>query len=157
MKIRATIALATLLMAAPAAAQPRAVKYSDYCLTFPGFNYTLIGKGFVPPARGYCRAWIGFSPLGGFDAPSSGAGCLSSDGTKLSFTITTSFNYVTLIDAIALDMPTQTGQDEEQGLQGGQVFFGSAGAQGAACKPSLNAIPNVATQDAEKPHLDGLR
>lgn len=159
MKIRATIALASLLFAAPAAARPAPVRFTDYCLTFPGFNYTLIGKGFSVPARGQCRGWIGFSPLGGFDAPSIGTGCLSSDGRKLSFTITTMFDYVTLFDNANLNMPMQTGDAEEQGIEIGLTFPpAGAGVSGAACNASANRIPpNIATQNAERPHLNGIR
>lgn len=150
MKIRAMLAFTSLLVVAPVHARAQ-----DYCLSFPGSGYTLVGKGFVVPKRGQCRAWIGFSPLGGFDAPSAGTGCLSSDGTKLSFTTTTAFDFVTLFDAIALNMPSQSGEDEEQGIETGQTFFASAGVQGKVCAPINNPIPNV--EGAPRPRLSGLR
>lgn len=153
MKFKVLI-LTTVLLVAPVRlhAQPP----PDYCLSFPPFSYTLVGKGFRMPAKGRCAPWVGFSPLGGWLAPSSGTACVSSDGSTAALTLTTSFDFVTLWDAIALSLPSGQGEDEQQGMEIGQAFFAPAPAQGAVCAASANPIPNVA-RSATRPRLLGLR
>jgi hypothetical protein len=52
---------------------------ADYCLNFSGGF--LDGQGFTLPAKGKCKAFIGFGVASGGNNPTIGTGCVSSDGS----------------------------------------------------------------------------
>ncbi len=123
----------------------------DYCVTFPSAtNYILVGRNFVLPLKGTCRAWVGFTPQNSYNSPSTGTGCLSSDGTNFSLSITTMESVYTIFDAISLNMPSQTGIDNETVLGLGS---GTISAVGAKCKPKANPIPAVQSGQPETPQI----
>jgi hypothetical protein len=107
----------------------------DYCITIASSSYILIGKGFVPPIRGNCRAWIGLVNQTGYNAPSTGTACASSDGTHLNFSITTTYPQANVFyfDSVSLALPSHVGTDYLASLgsnSGGTLLT----AVGAACK-----------------------
>jgi hypothetical protein len=145
-KLKLLVASATLLTLAPSAALAK-----NYCISgFPNKSYSLVGQGFTLPAKGKCKAWIGFNPEGG-NWPTTGTGCTSSDGSNFSLTVTTGAESAgesagfAEIDAITLDLPAQTGQVVGQEIVNSTVttFGPSNGIVGEVC--STNTIPAAAT------------
>jgi hypothetical protein len=93
---------------------------ADYCLTFAAFPGEFFdGQGFALPAKGKCKAFIGFAvATGGGNNPTIGTGCVSADGSHLSFTLTTTLpesGGISFIDSATLTLPAQTGTDVENG------------------------------------------
>jgi hypothetical protein len=84
----------------------------DYCISFPTASnpYTQVGRGFSIPANGKCRGWTGFTPQLGFNSPSYGTGCTSSDGTNFTLNLTTQIAGILLFDSIDLSLPPDKGQ-----------------------------------------------
>jgi hypothetical protein len=134
------LALVVLIALAPAA-------HADYCLTNQDTpTYVLVGKGFVVPAKGACKAFNGFTPSLGQNSPTIGTGCKSSDGSHLNFTLTTSFpenNGFIEIDSITLTLPSQSGTSSATFISGGVPGAGSFPVVGSACKSI--AIPAVSS------------
>ena len=158
-KLRAGIAgLVTVLILAQGVALAKGAK--NYCISgFPNPAYIQVGQGFKIPAPGKCKAFNGFNAQSS-NVPTVGIGCTSSDGTNLSFTLTTGARagsppFVEL-DAISLSLPSQTGSVAGQEIfsNGVGTFTGSA-IVGAAC--STNTIPAVAEQGAAstQPSVEG--
>jgi hypothetical protein len=115
------------------------VSWADYCLAFPTVpTFTMVGRGFVIPAKGQCKLWIGFTPSGSSNSPSAGTACTSSDGSNLSLTITTMQSGQVFFDSISMALPAQTGTDDETLLGTGSA---SATVDGAKCTPKSNPIP----------------
>jgi hypothetical protein len=137
-------------LAALAALTPGAAFAKNYCLTgFPDSSYKLVGINFKVPGNGKCAQFIGFNPIGA-NWPTSGTACTSSDGTILSFTLTTSGVSAPFfeIDAVTLSLPDQTGKVAGQTITANAVssFGPTSGISGAACTTS--EIPS-ADDDAE--------
>jgi hypothetical protein len=150
------IGLAALLSLAPAA------QAKDYCLfdqTVP--SYVLVGRGFTIPTKGKCKAWTGFTAQAGFNSPTAGTGCTSSDGSHLALTLTTSFPQNggdVEIDSINLSLPAQSGASNFNFLSGGTASSGSPfPVVGQVCNPT--PIPAVSVNAAEQqgPVGGGLR
>jgi hypothetical protein len=135
------LALVALFALAPAA-------HADYCLTNKVTpTYVLVGRGFVVPAKGACKAFNGFTPYLGQNSPTIGTGCRSSDGSHLNFTLTTSQpengGFVE-IDSITLLLPSQSGTSSATFISGGVPGAGSFAVAGGVCKPPT-AIPAVSS------------
>jgi hypothetical protein len=143
-------------VAALAALAPGAASAKNYCLTgFPDPSYSLVGINFKVPGSGKCTQFIGFNPETA-NWPTSGTACTSSDGTTLSFTLTTSGVSAPFfeIDAVTLSLPDQTGEVAGQTITADAVssFGPSTGIVGAAC--STSKIPSGADDDAESASPD---
>src|SRR5271157_3717556 len=129
----AIIGFASLSVLTPGAALAASAK--NYCLTgFPDASYKLVGLNFKVPGNGKCVQFVGFNPIGA-NWPTSGTACTSSDGTTLSFTLTTSGVSAPFfeIDAVTLSLPEQTGQVAGQTITANAVrsFGPSSGIVGA--------------------------
>jgi hypothetical protein len=84
----------------------------DYCITLTGsVQATYVGKAFAPPTAGNCQAWLGFC-YGGCspDNVQTGVGCTASDGSNISFGLTTSYLAGNRqFDWVRLGLPGQSG------------------------------------------------
>jgi len=66
------VGLVTVLILCPSAAVAK-----NYCVSgFFNAAYILVGQDFTVPAKGKCKAWIGFNPESGNWA-TAGIGCTS--------------------------------------------------------------------------------
>jgi hypothetical protein len=133
--------LVVALLLAPSIAQAK-----NFCISgFPNPTWLLVGNGFVVPGKGACKAWLGFNPSNGDNAPTNGIGCTSSDGTNLSLNVTTSDsdNGIVEIDSISLALPSKMGTATGQVLKSSGVksFASAEGIVGAVC--TTNTIPAV--------------
>src|ERR1700678_1918225 len=133
--------LAVALLLAPSIAQAK-----NFCISgFPNPTWLLVGNGFVVPGKGACKAWLGFNPSNGDNAPTNGIGCTSSDGTNLSLNVTTSdsVNGLVEIDSISLALPSKMGTATGQVLESNGVksFSSVKDIVGAVC--TTNTIPAV--------------
>lgn len=83
----------------------------DYCITQSGaVNATYVGKQFKLPAAGKCEAWYGFCHGCSPDNVQTGTACTASDGSHVSFVITTAYLLTNRqFDWIRLNLPAQTG------------------------------------------------
>src|ERR1700730_15075200 len=94
---------------------------ADYCLSFTAFPTDFfVGQGFALPAKGKCKAFNGFAllPAIGGNNPIDGTGCVSADGSHLSFTVTYTEPENAggiFTDSATLTLPAQTGTDIENG------------------------------------------
>jgi len=158
-KLRTAIAaLVTILILAQGVALAKGAK--NYCISgFPNTKYIQVGQGFKIPAPGKCKAFNGFNAQNA-NLPTTGLGCTSSDGTNLSFTLTTGAQTgappFVEIDAISLSLTSQTGSVAGQEMFSNGVFsFTGSAIVGAAC--STNTIPAVAEQGAAstQPPVEG--
>ena len=131
------------------------VARADYCITDQGnTSYVLDGRKFVMPFKGQCKVWTGFTAQLGFNSPTAGTACKSSDGSRLNLTLTTSFpefpGGFLEIDSITLDLPAQSGTSNFNSFSGGSQNAGSFPVMGAVCSPppaipAVSAIPGAAT------------
>jgi hypothetical protein len=140
--------LAVVLLLVPSVAQAK-----NFCISgFPNPNWLLVGKGFVVPGKGVCKAWLGFNPANTNNSPTNGIGCTSSDGTNLSLNVTTSDSEdgFVEIDSISLALPAKTGSVVGQDIGGNSVvsFSASSGITGAVC--TTNTIPAVSGSSASE-------
>jgi hypothetical protein len=140
-QIRSALAgLAVVLILVPSVAQAK-----NFCINgFPNPSWLLVGKGFVVPGKGVCKAWLGFNPSNGDNAPTNGIGCTSSDGTNLSLNVTTSESSDAFveIDSISLALPAKTGTVSGQVIESNGVgSYTASGIVGAVC--TTNTIPAV--------------
>lgn len=98
------------------------VLHGDYCLADGA--YILVGRGFTIPGKGKCKAFIGFQ-AGDANAPTTGTACTSSDGTTLSFTLSTSYPLRGIEwtqDSLTFTSSSPDGTDEFAGFFDGSVF-----------------------------------
>ena len=105
-----------------------------YCVSgFPNSSYILVGEGFTIPGPNKCKAFIGFNAEGGSSV--SGTGCTTLDGFLVLATTNGSIkNSFVEFDNISLSLPSQTGDWEDEGLQNGSSFHGTAsGISGGKC------------------------
>jgi hypothetical protein len=119
---------------------------ADFCLTNSVTpTYVLVGRGFVVPAKGACKAFNGFTAYLGQNSPTIGTGCKSTDGSRLNFTLITSQpengGFVE-IDSITLTLPSQMGTSNATFISGGVPGAASFAVVGQTCKPPV-AIPTV--------------
>jgi hypothetical protein len=134
----------------------------DYCVTFPSVpDYILVGRGFIIPPKGKCKTWTGFALQSGINSPTSGPGCTSSDGTNVTLGLTTMLQVTTattsvIFDAVSLSLPSQSGTDNENAVNGigSQV---SVAATGAHCAVGSHPIPAVASEQTSDPARIGLQ
>ena len=153
-KLRIPIAaLAAILFLTPAAAFAK-----NYCVNgFPNPSWNLVGIGFKVPAKGTCKAWNGFNPANSDNAPTTGVGCTSSDGTNLSLMITTSDGPGAFIemDSVSLSLPSASGEVAAQEIGGSEVLsFGPiSGIHGQVC--TTNNIPAAIARDSTAPVRNG--
>lgn len=122
---------------------------ADYCVTLPD-SLVFVGRGFAVPAKGTCKAWIGFTALGGQNSPSSGTGCTSSDGKHLNLMFTTGFAEDGAHfeeDQIVISLPAGTASDFFTEFLDAVADSGGPIA-GTAAKCSKVAIPAVANPQA---------
>jgi hypothetical protein len=146
-------------LAALAALTPGAAFAKNYCLSgFPDPSYTLVGINFKVPGKGKCSPFNGFNPEGNW--PTSGTVCTSSDGTNVSFTLTTSGVSAPFfeIDAVTLSLSDQTGQVAGQTITADAVSsFTGSGVVGAVC--STSNIPSGSDDDTDSaaPDNDGAQ
>jgi len=118
----------------------------DYCINFTAFpGCEIVGRAFTIPPKGKCKTWIGFFSCGPENAPSTGTGCTSSDGSSFAITIGSSFPESTGgsdVDAVALSLPAQTGTSHETGIDGtGHAFKSVFAVTGGSC--ANIAVPTV--------------
>jgi hypothetical protein len=144
----AIVAFATLSVLTPGAALAASAK--NYCISgFPDPSYKLVGIDFKVPGQGKCAAFNGFNPETA-NWPTSGTACTSSDGTTLSFTLTTSGVSAPFfeIDAVTLSLPDQTGEVAGQTITANAVssFGPASGIVGGACTTS--EIPSGGAESA---------
>src|SRR5215469_7196170 len=103
----------TLIVVIAALVLSSSTARADYCLNINSGAYIIVGRGFTVPAKGKCKAWVGFSAQSNDNQPSTGTGCTSSDGMTLNFTLITSFaesiGAAFSQDAIVLNLPSQDG------------------------------------------------
>jgi hypothetical protein len=139
-----------------------AAQAKDYCLFDQTVSsYVLVGRGFTIPAKGACKSWIGFTAQNGFNSPTAGTGCTSSDGTHLDLTLTTSFPQSggdVEFDSIELSLPGQSGASNFNFLSGGIASSGSPFPMvGQVCNKI--SVPAVSANAAEQqgPVGGGLR
>lgn len=134
---------------------------ADYCVSINNGSYVVVGKRFSIPAKGHCKAWVGFVQRGtGSDAnsPSSGAGCRSSDGTTFNLMFTTAFPEQGAFfeeDQMSLSMPDQTGTDYFQQFINGRISYSSDPAVGYKC--SRNPVPAIRGETTGAPLDSGDR
>lgn len=153
MKLKPLLLAASLLVAAPAAAQ-------DYCITFPGFNDVLVGHPFTIPKRGQCVRWVGFTPtLGGEgDANSTGTACTSADGRHLKLLIISGSGMGSIIvnDMMDLALPAGDGFDQQYDTQIlNTPFWHGTGVQGNVCQPQT--VPNMVRDATAAPNWAGVK
>jgi hypothetical protein len=83
---------------------------ADFCITestFPGLTY--VGQNFKIPAKGKCKAWIGFVSLGAQAFPSSGTACTFTNGSELVVSLAgVAMSILTMADAayFQIDLPS---------------------------------------------------
>ncbi|HUN59855.1 MAG TPA: hypothetical protein VMU41_17240 [Candidatus Binataceae bacterium] len=145
----AIITIASLSIVAPGVA----LAAKNYCISgFPDPSYKLVGLNFKIPGKGKCTPFNGFnSEPDNADWPTSGTACTSSDGTTLSFTLTTSGVSAPFfeIDAVTLSLPDQTGSVAGQTITGDAVssFGPTTGISGGTCTTS--DIPSGSSDETE--------
>jgi hypothetical protein len=127
------------------------VLHADYCLSVPSdTTYVLVGRGFTPPLKGGCKAFVGFNSDDDDNAPTTGIACTSSAGTTLNFTLTTSFpedaGHYIYFDTITLSLPSplHSGTDEYTELEGSTIYTATFAIVGATC--SGTKLPGVTTE-----------
>jgi hypothetical protein len=128
--LKASVLALTLALMLPGLAAAK-----DFCITINSSSYILTGKSFVAPMKGKCKPWTGLVIQSGFDGPSAGTACVSSDGTRLNLTVTTTFpeDNALYFDSISLALPSHVGTDFYAPL--GSSSGTSYPAVGAACNP----------------------
>jgi len=123
---------------------------SNYCIAvgggFGNGGATFVGTGFAVPAAGSCAQWSGFTKaFSSVILNTSGSGCLSSDGTVLTVSVSSadpSFlgtgqlqsDYILLCPAGVNPCPIGSGRDV--GVMGGA-------AKAVTCPTSLLQLPAV--------------
>ena len=127
----------------------------DYCLSFPKTpSFVIVGKAFSIPAKGTCKAWVGYSPQSGENSPATGTACTSTDGSHMNMTITVSFpesgGSFFELESISLALPSQTGEGLFTDVFGTSVSSGAATTNGAKC--THNTIPAARLGETSGPH-----
>ena len=122
----------------------------DYCVDLNSV-FIVVAPGFSIPAKGKCKAWVGFSAQDNLNSPSTGTGCTSSDGTEFSLMFTTAFpnsGSAYEEDQMTLSLPAQTGDDFSTGIEEG-AFLGEeeVPASGGPC--SKVSIPDSPAASAD--------
>jgi hypothetical protein len=154
-KTRHSRSLVGLVLLLGFAIAPTASWAADYCVTFPTVpDYILVGRGFMIPLKGKCKTWSGFALQSGINSPTSGTGCTSSDGTNLTLGLTTMQGTAVIFDAVSLTLPSQSGSDNENAVNGVPV---SAAATGAHCTVASHPIPAVTSEQTSATTGIGLQ
>jgi hypothetical protein len=131
MKKLATLGAAVVLVTGLA----QKASAADFCISYYEnvINPTaLVGRGFKIPARGRCRAFLGFKELFG-TADVTGSACTASDGSAVNFVLTKSTRQFGLASVlhltVSLPLDQQIGTILEQYANGNFAndLFGSAG------------------------------
>ena len=124
------------------------ISHADYCLVDQlNSSYVLVGRGFTPPLKGACKAFVGFLS-GSANAPVGGSACTNSTGTTLNFSLTSSHPEIgnsVYYDTITLSLPSQSGGDEYTDIVGATVSTGFADFDGGTC--SGKPVPAISTED----------
>jgi hypothetical protein len=135
-----SIGVLALIALAPAA-------HAGYCLTdTDNTSYVLVSQTFIAPAKGACKAWVGFTAQNGHNSPSTGTACKSKDGSHLNFTITTTFpesgeSFIET-DSISLTLPSLTGSSQSLSFSNGSADYFVIGFQAGVCSPPVT-VPAV--------------
>ena len=137
------LATAVMLIGAPKA------QAADYCihgvdvLAPLGINVTYVGKGFKLPKADQCQDWSGFCSFGcSPDNVQTGTACTASDGSHVSFVITTAYLASNRQwDWIRLDLPAETGSGNTNHLSGGIGDTHFYSASGGTCSPKTVPVP----------------
>jgi hypothetical protein len=119
---------------------------TDYCITLSGAaSSTYVGKAFSLPSAGDCKAWQGVCQNGcSPDNVQTGVACTASDGSQVSFGLTTSYLLGDRqFDWIRLDLPGMAGSGNFN-YQNPALGTTDYNARGAACQPR----PIVISSDA---------
>jgi hypothetical protein len=113
---------------------------ADFCLTGTGkINVMYVAKGFKVPAKGTCAVWSGFCASGcSPDNIQTGAACTASDGSHVSFALTTAYLLSNRQwDWVRLDLPALTGNGNFNDFEEGFGATVSYDASGGRCTNSL--------------------
>jgi hypothetical protein len=116
----------------------------DYCIHgVSSIDVTYVGKQFKIPAAGKCETWSGFCRSGcSPDNVQTGTACTASDGSHVSFVITTAYLASNRQwDWIRLDLPAQTGSGNTNNLQVGIGDTISYSASAGTCSPATVPVP----------------
>jgi hypothetical protein len=113
-------------------ALPAAARAADFCISNSGeVSSVFVGRGLALPMAGKCAVWKGFCFSGcSPDNVQDGTVCTSSDGTHVSFGITTYYLASNReFDWVRLSLPGLTGSGNlNYLLSSGTVSYNSAGA-----------------------------
>jgi len=150
-RLRAMLAGLSILVLAPGASLAK-----DYCISFTAFpGSEIVGRGFTVPGKGQFKPFTGFFLPGENDA-AAGTGCTSTDGSNLSFTITTSApesGGAAFIDSISLSLPAHSGECSQTNLSSSSISFASFAVTGKPCsKVAIPAADSEAVPQPGGPH-----
>jgi len=109
---------------------------ADYCISQSGaISSIYVGKDFTPPKEGECKTWQGFCKGCSPDNVQTGVACTASNGSHLSFGLTTSYLLSNRqFDWIRLELPSHTGSGNLN-YQNPSLGTVNYTAKGAACAP----------------------
>jgi hypothetical protein len=110
----------------------------------PSIDVVYAGKAFTVPAAGQCALWIGFcqSPGCSPDNVQTGTACTASNGSHVSFGITTFYSPSNRQwDWIRLDLPGLSGFGNVNNFEEGFAKTVNYNASAVACNPSVGPVP----------------
>lgn len=117
---------------------------ADLCITVsPNDSTRYVGRGFVIPGKGKCKAWNGvYLPSFANVSVTTGTGCTTSDGTKLRLHLVSMRETVAFNDYIVLPLPSLTGGTLDEVVpQFGPSVTRITGISAAKCNAKDNPIP----------------